>query len=1357
MKMKKDIYLFVISCTIFLNMALPLYAEQISVDQVPLVEQLPSNTVKCVFQDKKGFMWFGTLDGLCRYDAYRLLVFRSGVNTPNLLTNNEVTCITEDNNGHLIVGTKKGIDILDQKTYQIKPFENKEVKEQEIRAIKVASDGSLWIGTKTWVYRYSPDWTSYKKYNKILPITSVNSINEDMAGNIWITFWQRGLYRYNRKNDSFVKMPKIGELDNPVQLFQDNRKKYWIGTWGEGVYLFDPNKKDQVKYEHLNVGSNQKQLSEQNYFSFVQDNKYGYVWLMSLSGICAMKYVAGKGMINVDVTNLFSNTNNIFSEFIKDKAGNLWIAAYNEGVLTVNFDKPIVHNYAISATKQLTGIATNIRAIYTDRDGDIWINQNRCGLGLYTPGTDLVRFFQVFPTLKNLHGMSAISCISEFSFNKGEIWVGAEYDSKIYCLKKNQGNVVLTRQIDLKDINPNPGDPRLFYEDSNKNVWIVTTKKLFVLPHDRNKIVYSNFMHDNMTGVTEDNTGSIWISSNEYGLFRIQIPNNFRITKPNVRRINVTTGNGISNDVESIYADKKGRIWIGCQKGDIFVYDIKKRQFKDLSTLIDTRGEGILNIISDNIGHIWFSTNKRIIEFNPHSGGAINYSANKDVLVNSFNKNSLCRDKSGKIFYGGNKGISVFTSYKKLDKRYVNIKSLITNLIINGKSVFLGDNSRFDIQSQSLQLEPDDRDIEIDFSTLDYTFSSKIQYAYKMEGVDDNWIYTRDGRQYAFYNKLPKGKYTFYVKATAENHLWGIEVTKFTIYKRPAFYETWWAYIFYMVITLSLFYYVYIRAKRRLRLRNELRIAMIEKDKTEKLVQTKLRYFTHISHDFLTPLTIINCLIDDARMTYNNDIPQLEMMRSNLNKLKRLVQQVLDFRKAESGNMMLKISQGDITSLITEVCYSNFEPLMKKKNIKFSLISTPEQIPAYFDADKIDKIIFNLLSNALKYTPERGEIKVELEQYSNLNRAYLSIKVIDTGIGIAQEEMIKIFTPFYNNINMDASESHGIGLSLTKDLVTLHHGTITVESKLNMGATFAINIPINKEDYRDIEFDAPDLVTVYEQDINLMSNYNEMSELEHKIDQEKISDNLVLIVEDNEELSGLMVQILSRYHKVISSKNGIEALDTIKNNEVDIIISDVMMPEMDGLELCRTLKTNLETSHIPVILLTAKNSTEDRIECYNAGADGYISKPFELTVLEARIDNFLANKRSKQREFRSDVTINVSTLETSSIDEKFLNGVISVIEENMSETEFDVNQLAELLSTSKSSLYRKIKAMTGLSPVEFIRNIRLKHACVMLKANSGSISEIAYALGFSNPQYFATCFKDEFKITPSEYQKSLGE
>lgn len=1352
---KKIIYFIIIMLASF-NLSAQ---NSISIKSNILTDQLPSNSVHRVFQDKESFLWFGTLDGLCRYDGYRIMTFRSDFKNRDLLTNNEITCIAEDFKNQLWIGTKKGINILHKADYKIEPFGNTEIKGQDIKFIAATSDSCVWVGTSDCLYRYNSDFSLLKSYEDILPHASVSSIYEDRTGNVWVMLWRNGLFKYNAEKDTFDEFPPIGTANNPFRLYQDNKNNYWIGTWGNGLYHFNPDKKDKP-YTPIRIINHDSKSQESRFFSIVQDDKYGYIWLMSSSGLQALKYNASDETTeNIDISYLFTESNNIFSEIIKDSKGNLWVGTFSEGVYTIGFDQPLIKNYPIPSIKRQTGITTSITAIYEDKDRDIWINQNRWGLGIYNAEKDIIRFYQDYPSLKDIEDFNIVSCISGFRAEPDNIWVGAENEPMIYILRKVHNDIQVAEKINLNDFTNNSGNPQIFYEDRRNNIWIATTNGLLVKLYNEKSIKPIAFSLRNITDITEDNEGNIWISSNNSGIYKLPFAENRQIKESSI--ISYTTDNSKlgSNNTEAIHADRNGKIWIGTKEGAVIVYSPESGIFEDFTQVLNTIDGGIFNITSDDYGHIWISTNKRVIEFNPDNKAIKEYAGNyDDILVNSFIVNSYHKSRNGDILYGGNKGISVFSPSQKLATRVESPKTFITDVKINNRSLLAENNNKYlNLTTSNLTFNPDDKNIEIDFSSLDYPNAHKIRYAYKMEGIDDDWIYTGNNRQFAIYNQLKKGKYTFLVKAMDENGFWSEDVTRLNIYKRPAFYESGWAYIIYIILGILLIRLIYSIVRNRIRLTNDLKIAQIEKDKSEELTQTKLRYFTNISHDFLTPLTILSCLIDDAEMTYKNKITQFDSMRSNINKLRRLLQQVLDFRKIESGNMRLKISNGDIVTFIKDVCYGNFLPLMKKKNIQFSFSSDKSHLQAWFDTDKIDKIIYNLLSNAFKYTPENGRVSLNLEQKTIHESKYISIKIKDTGVGIAKEDLKKIFTRFYTDRTNEKGESNGIGLNLTKDLVEIHQGTIEVESEVNKGTLFTIHIPIDEKSYSSLYVEETERTGTLDETniipLHLSVSGSILENTVNKPEDRNIKTN-ILLVEDNEELLSLMRNILSKQYHILTATNGIEAITIVEKEEVHVIISDVMMPDMDGLELCRTLKNNIETSHIPIILLTARNSTEDRIECYKAGADGYISKPFDLEVLKARIDNFLSNRKAIQQDFQSTKDISISNLEYQSIDERFLTKAIEIIENYISESEFDVNTFANELCLSKSTLYRKVKAITGMAPVEFIRNIRLKHACQILKDSSISISEVAYSVGFSDPKYFTSCFKTEFNITPREFQKN---
>lgn len=1339
-----------INVLILLNIfLLNLYPQQnISVKQFPYIDQLPSNSVKRIYQDGNGYMWFGTLDGLCRFDGYRIITFRSNINNPGLLVNNEINSITEDTKKNLWIGTKEGINILNKNNYTISRLENEFIKGGEVYNLRVTRDSCIWIGINADVLCFNPDYTLRKRYGSDMTGTSTSQyIFEDQNGDIWLTKWDNGLWKYDKEADRFVSYPPVGARNNPFIVFQDKRGQYWICSWGDGIFLFYPDRPADQMYVPVHVYNKEKKTKESTFFSITQDDNLGYIWAVSFSGMYAFEYSEKGEIKEVQISDYFKNYNNIFSEITKDKSGNLWIGSFDEGIINIDFNKPVITNYDLSHIKQSTGHTPNITSIYEDTDGVIWFSQNRWGMGMYYPGDKKTMRMQ-----SSLHKeFSSFISATGLKSLPGEVWIAPMDETMIYSLSRRSDSIVINYSINLSDIRLYPGEPIKIFEDRNNNIWVTTTSGLFIKPY-RQELKPFLFSAGRINDIVEDQEGNIWFGTANNGFYKVIRREGGSFSDANIIQYSVGNSHLKSDNITALCADDAGRIWVGTQEGFIQALNTETNSFTETFNSLKMIGEGIFNIIKDNYGHIWILTNKRVIEYNPQNDALRDYSAMGEISINSFRQNAYCVSSDGRIMFGGNGGITVFTPTRELSEISKESDTHITDIRVNNQSVLTSEHRKINMVRNTLIFEPDDRNIEILFSSLNYSFAGRVQYAYKMEGVDREWVYTDYNRQFAFYNQLSKGNHTFLIKSTDENGLWSDQVTQLRIYKKPALYQTWWAYLLYVLLLASLIYYAYYRTKKQIRLRNELKIAQIEKSKSEELTQTKLRYFTNISHDFLTPLTILSCLVDDIETTTRGRLDQFDLMRSNINRLRRLLQQVLDFRKVESGNMKLKIAENDIARFIHDICYKHFMPLSKKKDIDLQFLSTSESIPAWFDADKIDKIIFNLLSNAFKYTPSGGSVEVNLREYTRQEQRFVQIKIKDSGIGISAEDQKNIFTRFYTNRMTDARETNGIGLSLTKELVDIHHGKILVESKIKSGTVFTIDIAIDKSSYSEPELAVMDSTQNNEHVIDLKSldNPDEQPEMEQ-------TDIRLLLVEDNTELSSLMYNILSKQFRVELAGNGLEALNILKEKEIDIIISDVMMPQMDGFEFCRTVKNDLETSHIPIILLTAKSTIDDRIECYKAGADGYISKPFELKLLRARINGFLSKRMEKRAEFKTNFNINISALENASIDEQFLEKTIKIIEEHLSESEFDVISLAENLNMSKSTLYRKMKVLTDLSPSDFIRNIRLKHACQMLKDTSITISEVAYSVGFSNPKYFSICFKNEFKTTPYLYQKNAGQ
>lgn len=1333
--------------------------KNISVHQLPIMDDLPSNSIYRLIQDKEGYMWFGTQDGLCRYDGYQTKVFRSDINNTSLLTSNHITSLSEDIKERIWIGTDDGLNILDKSTYSISPHPDTLLRGKEIYTIQSASDSTIWVGYNGGIRHYNIDLTLQDEFAtnsssaNSIPLANANHIYEDSYQNIWVLLWEKGLYKFNKENKQFIKYPEIGRHNNPFNIFQDDQNNYWIGTWDEGLYHFNPNNINTNTYHKISLPK--WSYNDSRFYSFAQDGHNNYIWAMSLSGLTTFRYDDQGQVVVVDTKEALKNTNNIFSQIITDKSGNLWIGAFSEGVFKIDFDKVKIRNFPSGLLNNRSNIAPSFTNICVDNEDQVWFNQNRLGLFMYSPQTQSIHDIEELNATVYKHELLSIKHIN-FIYSLNEVWISNDFNDKIVRFKKNGFKIQLINDYDLSKVKDNPGTALVIFEDNHSNVWIGTETSLFVKFANNDSITLVKENIGRILSITQDINNTIWLGTNDNAILKLAFPTGTpnQITDSIISPLQYKS---IDKHIQSVAADKSGILWFGTKEGHLIAYNILNKTFSNRTLDCGLNGEAILDIITDKYNNVWVMTYKKVIEYNPQNNASYSYTKDDGMQINSHLVGSYFKTKDEKhIYIGGNRGYSRFSSSERLLAAPQQTDVKITDIRIQNESIFNNQHSSvYDNKTKTLTLYPSDKNVELHFSTLTYDSPNKIRYAYKLDGIDKDWIETKGDRLFAVYNQLNKGTYNFWVKSTDLHNLWSNKVTMLTIIREPAFYETNLAIMIYIVLIAISIYMLFNVMIGRVKLRNKIKMAEFEKNKTEELTQTKLKYFTNISHDLLTPLTIISCLIDDLETTSPQKYSQFTIMRSNVARLKRLLEQILDFRRIESGNMKLNITQSEITSFINDICYNHFLPILSKKKIRFSFHSNPKEIYGYFDADKVDKVMFNLLSNAFKFTLTQGEISINLNEFKKNDLTFLSIKVSDTGVGIAPKDIEQVFTRFYTNKTLKSGDTHGIGLSLCKDLIELHHGNISVESILGKGTTFTIQIPIDKNSYSNNEIAFNTMLGVEQNDKYSNENESEITPIEsdNNFSTSLLRNVNILIVDDNQELLNLMKQMLSRNYHILTATNGIEALESVKANNIDIIVSDVMMPEMDGIELCRNLKGDIESSHISVILLTAKNSINDRIECYNAGADAYISKPFEMGVLQARINNFITNKQSKQQEFKATPEINISQLENHTMDEQFLNHTIEIIEKHIAKTEFDVNQFAEELNLSKSTLYRKIKTLTGLSPVEFIRNIKLKHASEMLKNTTTSISEVAYAVGFSDPKYFSSCFKTEFNITPSEYQR----
>lgn len=1303
------------------------HSQNIILREIPSLDKLPVNAIHRIFQDSDGYMWYGTFNGLCRYDGYNIRVFRSDLSHPGLLSNNYITYIAEDHEKKIWFGTRDGAYTLDKTTCRITPVEMGGISNRDVFSINVTGDGSIWVGVQGVLLRFRADGSIVGQYPMEYNRSPrhVYIVYETKEGDILTSLTGGGMYRLNKADDKFEPYchhPPYMDIERII--WDDTHNCYWLGTWGRGIVRFDPRQPTpELQYVPQPLPVDVLGGAVPNLFHMVQDDVFRYLWVTTEKDLFAFHITPQGTLEQVDISSFLPAGNKILYEIFKDKEGKLWVSSFDIPSFIVDIREYTVTEYPLSALRNRLKSNPAIQSVCKDKSGVFWFSQERYGLCTYDPASEKLKHASECSGIR-FHSFQEIHRLIP-SRARNSVWISL-YGTTVCELTQENGEAREVQRIDLSG-EIDSGYITFLYEDDRNNLWIGTTTHLLVYRMETGKIEAVPGPAGRITGITQARDGRIWVALRNKGICSIA-PDRQAETYP------------FDKDFRNIDVTSDGKLWLGTAEGELLCFDPALDELTDHSQACGMKGDIINSIVVDSYNHVWVATNQMIKEYNPRNGAYRSYNTrNNNFLIDRLLEGAAYYDRKGEVYYGGISGIVSIPTSQQLESIPEHVKTHITDIKILGKSIWenpLAENP----SRESLSISPTDQNLEIEFSSLDYHHLDQIRYAYRLVGVDKDWVYLDEGRNSAFYNKLDKGTYTFEVKATDGNGLWSNETTSLAIHRLPAFYETWWAYTLYILLIAGIAWTMLYLYLQRVKQENDKRVA-------EQVAQMKLRYFTNISHDLMTPLTIFACVVDEMQTAGKEEKGRINLLQVNILRLKRLLQQVLDFRKVESGKMKLNVAKGDIAGFIEDVCRTGFEPLIKNKQIPFTLAMEPPQIEGYFDFDKLDKILFNLLSNAFKYTPAGKGIEVRAKMFDNHGHTSLELVVKDEGRGIAPKEQKSIFNRFYNNKLSETGMSNGIGLSLVKELVELHHGTIAVESEPGKGAAFTVVIPIDKASYSFEELaDSP---------IHRPAGPAEALPAQEPPtgDGNAPKENL-LLVEDNEELIALMQNIFVRNYQVFTAQNGVEALQQIEKHPIDLVVSDIMMPQMDGLELCRRIKGDINTSHIIVILLTAKTTTEDRIESYEVGADAYIPKPFEVNVLRARLENLLRLRKQKQEAFRKSKSPEISQLDFSSLDEQLIAKALQAVEANLGDQHFDVPQLANGLHLSRATLTRKMKAIAGQTPLEFIRDIKMKHACRMLENPSTTISEVIVAIGYNDHKHFTTVFKEMFGVTPSEYQRN---
>ncbi len=1313
--------------------------------------------VQQIYQDREGFIWFATRNGVCRFDGYELETFKSNLYTPNALSSNDILVIQEDYQNRLWIGTSYGLNMLDKKTGKIqKDFGV--LNNERVQSLLITKDSTIWIGTGSWLYKNDkkPNQPNIAEDFIKVKQMDVKSLIEAPDNQIWIGTWSNGLHRYIISTDSLITYPAFNPLNSAYFLFQDSKEQIWIGTWGYGLYkLHHPYDTEKAYFEKfVHEKGNNNSLIHNLIYSISEDLSTGTLWIGTLEGLSCFN---GKNFVNY-APNIPSSGlpyNEIITIF-RDRTGTMWLGFLGGRVYWVKPQNLQFNRHQPTYASNQTA-CNNIQGLTIYKD-DLWIGLEKHSFIIHdrTTHSNSKREKAFSPTILNSED-------TYYSFlkpqNRDELWLGS-FGNGLYIYRPEDHRQPLSN-MSSTTIPQFPNFIFCMFEDNRQNVYLGSTTGLSILTKEGQFYHYNNLLSPqrqyshNIYSITQDSLNNIWIGTDHSGIFRMPPPQDygkctFFSYSINNQKIN-------SNEIQCIFVNKEGNILVGTDGGGLNLYDPQQDSFISIHTQYNIPGDMICSILEDKQQNLWMGSNVGLIKLNLKDSIAESkcrlYTTSDGLQDNKFARGAACQAEDGEMFFGGPQGYNSFYP-EKLTADEAQPEIFITDIQIQNRSLkSLLATERATISdfapgyTRTLRLNYRQNDFSCKLSVLNFYNPEKNEYAYKLEGLDHTWQYTSNRSNIISYSNLESGTYTLYIKGSNGNGKWSEVKEAITITVTPPWWSSPWAYFFYSIFIVSLIANAIRIGRKKIRQKNVLRIKELEQKKQEELNRAKLQFFTNITHELLTPLTVISVTLNEIKSYAPSDY--YSIMDNNINRLKRLLQQILEFRKAESGNLKLKVSQGNITSFIMN-SVNSFLPLVKKKKMQLEISAEQEDIIGYFDPDKIDKILYNLLSNAFKYNKEGKKIHINIS-YSTSSKEII-IAVSDNGEGISEENLSKLFNRFYErDYRKYHTTGHGIGLSLTKDLVTLHHGTIEVKSKLGQGTTFSVTLPITEDAFSEEEIDKS--ILSLPETTETENTDNESNKVTSLIETIEEGDRkTLLLVEDNEDLLNVMSHSLAREYHILKATNGKEAIEQLeKAKDIKIVISDVMMPVMNGIELCHYVKKQEELLHIPIILLTAKNSESDIIEGYEAGADDYITKPFQLTLLLAKIKSLLKNKENLFKDYSDAIYFKMQKPDINSADKVFLQEAINCVYEHLDNVEFDQQAFADAMKVSKSTLYRRIKNLSGESPSVFISDIRLQTAHKIISDNPNiRISDLAYTVGYNDPKYFSSCFKKKFNIIPSE-------
>lgn len=1303
-------------------------AESFHFSQYEVSDGLPSNAIRCIIQDHKGFLWFGTGSGLSRFDGYSFRNFNNIEGDKTSIHNNYSYTLYEDNRKQLWIGTDNGVSLYHENTECFSFFSAKTSNGTQIKScmscILQTKDGTMWFATLgQGIFSYQPQskkLVNYSHLNKQTPLDndSIGYLCIDKQGTLWAASLREGTLTYfDQKSQRFVTLPLHEKGNSKISamyaLLCDYQDQIWVGTWDKGIAL---------------VNKSTGEIT-----SFVPDSKIG--------GIGHIHYI------------------------YEYKRGMLLIGS-DDGLLSFNTH---THEFKEVSLSEKNGNSLAFRfiyPIYKDREGGLWIGSYYDGVSYSSPGTSLFEGFEQSSFHNSVNG----NVISKFcEDNQGNLWIGSD-DGGLSCMNKKTH--LFTHYL------PDGRGNGISYHNihalclDNDNLWVGTysggLNKMNLQTHSFKHYLPSQSIY----ALKKDRYGNLWAGSMSDIMIYDRQKDDFRkIVMTNTTTTDIldapdgnlyfgTLGQGIyiynfktrkwlrlkkkadmnlslpCNQINTLCNYEGKEMWVGTDDG-LWVYNYNKKSFKKLH--IEGFNQAVCSIIYQK-GLFWLATTNGIAVYNPKTKSMRRFYKRDGLQSDQFSVCASLLSSDGKIYFGSINGFNVIDPQVFPSNQYVP-PVMITNLQIFNKDVPIDSKGTLK-QSinvvKQIELSYKQNVFSIEYAALSYSAPYKNRYKYKLEGFDKEWNDVGNERK-ATYTNLPAGHYVFRVIASNNDGLWDNDGAQVKIVIHPPFWQTTGAYFLYVLLILGGVYGTFKFLQRRSERRQEEKIHRLKAEKEQELYEAKINFFTLIAHEIRTPVTLIigpmEKIMNGLKQLPENIQDDMQIINRNSQRLLSLINQLLDFRKAEENAFVIHFVHQSVYELLQNL-YVRFLPMMEQRGIHFAMNMDNRQLIADLDEEAMTKVVSNLLTNALKYA------KDDVELTCTADEQHLVIKVSDNGPGIPIEEQQKIFEPFYQ-AKGSYRPGTGLGLALSHLLVEAHHGMIEVNSTPDQPTVFTITTPLHQKNVEEKKTKEP-------MNDELVSDSNVASP--NKVVHETSAANLpvLLIVEDDEDMSNFLYENFSDSYNVITAVNGEEGLEALSKHPADLIISDIMMPVMDGLTFCNKVKEDTHLGHIPIVLLTAKTDNMSKVEGMNSGADAYVEKPFSIQVLMAQIANLLDSRRKLRKKF-SEMPLISDDMAENKADEKFLNQLNKLIEDNISNSGFSIDDLADGLGCSRSGLFSKIKSLSGMTPGEIIQIVRLKKAAALLSTGKYRINEICYQVGFNSPSYFSRCFFKQFGKLPKDY------